>query len=576
MRPRKAVKKKNRTMAEPSDPRDDGELDSLPEPVLRGRHRARPSIIWLVPVVAAIAGLLLIVRAFLQTGPSITITFDTAEGLDPGKTEVRYKDVVVGKVRSVEMSDDRTHVEVKVDLTREAASIAVEDTQFWVVRVRADLGGISGFKTLVSGTYIGVNLGKSSESRREFVGLEDPPLMTSDEKGRRFHLRTADLGSINVGSPVYFRRVPVGRVVGVELDDDGSGVDVVAFVEEPYARFVTTQTQFWNTSGLDLSFDANGFKLDTASLVTLVAGGVQFQVPPGTDPGPPAPDNARFELHPNPAAALATRDAVVMPVRMRFGESTRGLAIDGPVDFRGIVIGRIKALELAFDARTQRFHTEVSAELYPQRLGRAYEQVIADKPANGQSPEALFAHLIQRGLRAQLRAGNLITGQLYVALDFPAKSKAAEIDLAARPLQIPTEPASLDQIQTRVTDIVSKIDQVPFDEIGQRLNAALGSANALLSRLDNEVAPEATLTLREARATLDAANRSLASPEAPIQQDMHRTLLEVERTVRSLRDLSDYLQRHPESLLRGRRDGGTSAAPVVVPQRPPQEEKAQP
>ncbi|MCC2659002.1 MAG: hypothetical protein K0Q76_4110 [Panacagrimonas sp.] len=559
-------------MAEPGDPQD--ELGALPEPVMRGRHRARPSVIWLVPVVAAIAGVLLILRAFLQSGPTITITFNTAEGLDPGKTEVRYKDVVVGKVRSVEMTDDRTHVEVKVDLTAEASSIAVDDTQFWVVRVRADLGGISGFKTLVSGTYIGVNLGKSTQSRREFIGLEDPPLMSSDEKGRRFHLRTADLGSINVGSPVYFRRVPVGRVVGAELDEDGSGVDVVAFVEEPYDRFVTTKTQFWNTSGLDLSFDANGFKLDTASVVTLLAGGVQFQVPPGTDPGPPAADNARFELYDNPARALAPRDAVVMSTRMRFGESTRGLASDGPVDFRGIVIGRISKVELAFDPRTQRFYTEVSADIYPQRLGRAYDQVIADKPANGQTPEALFEHLIQRGLRAQLRAGNLITGQLYVALDFPAKAKPVELDLAARPLQIPTEPASLDQIQTRITDIVTKIDQVPFDEIGQRLNSALGSAHALLSRLDKEVAPEATLTLREARDTLEAANRSIASSEAPLQQDMHRTLIEVERTVRSLRELSDYLQRHPEALLRGRNEG-SSGAPVVIPHRL-QEEKANP
>ena len=558
-------------MAETGDDRkDDGGLGALPEPVVRGRHRARPSMIWLVPVVAAIAGVLLIVRAILQSGPTITITFETAEGLDPGKTEVRYKDVVVGKVRGVEMTDDRTHVEVTVDLTREAGSIAVEDTQFWVVRVRADLGGISGFKTLVSGTYIGVNLGKSTTSKREFVGLEDPPLMTSDEKGRRFHLHTPDLGSINVGSPVYFRRVPVGRVVGAELADDGSAVDVIAFVEEPYTRFVTNQTQFWNTSGLDLTLDANGFKLDTASLVTLIAGGIAFQVPPGTNPGPQAADNARFELHPNPAAALAPRDAVVMPARMRFAESTRGLAVDGPIDFRGITIGRVKAVELAFDARTQRFYTEVSADLYPQRLGRAYDQVIQDKPANGQTPEALFSHLVQRGLRAQLRAGNLITGQLYVALDFPSKPKTVEIDVASRPLQIPTEPASLDQIQTRVSDIVTKIDQVPFDEIGRRLNTALGSANALLTRLDNEVAPEATLTLREARATLDAANRSLVSPEAPMQQDLHRTLLEVERTVRSLRDLSDYLQRNPESLLRGRREG-SSSAPVVIPQRQPEE-----
>jgi paraquat-inducible protein B len=557
-------------MTEPGDPQGGDELGALPEPVVSGRRRARPSIIWLVPVVAAIAGILLIVRAFLQSGPTITITFESAEGLDPGKTEVRYKDVVVGHVRSVELTDDRTHVAVEVDLTREASSLAVEDTQFWVVRVRADLGGISGFKTLVSGTYIGVNLGKSSESRHRFEGLEDPPLMTSDEKGRRFHLRTADLGSINVGSPIYYRRVPVGRVVGAELDENGAGVDVVAFVEEPYDRFVTTQTQFWNTSGLDLSFDANGFKLDTASLVTLIAGGVQFQAPDTDTPAPPAPDNARFVLHDTRAAALSPRDAVTMAARMRFAESTRGLAVDGPVDFKGIMVGRIKGVELMFDAKSQRFFTEVSADLYPKRLGHAYEQLLADTPADGESPETLYGHLIQRGLRAQLRAGNLITGQLYVALDFPSKPKTTQIDLAARPLNIPTESSSFDQIQGRVADIVTKVDTIPFDEIGQRLNRALGNADALLKRLDGEVAPEATLTLREARTTLDAANRSLLDPEAPLRQDMGRTLQEVERTVRSLRDLSEYLQRHPESLLRGRRED-SSDTPVVIPLRMEQE-----
>jgi paraquat-inducible protein B len=297
---------------------------------------------------------------------------------------------------------------------------------------------------------------------------------------------------------------------------------------------------------------------------------VQFQTPDGAQPAPPAPDDTRFTLHDTRAAALAPRDAVTMAARMRFAESTRGLAIDGPVDFKGIVVGRIKAVELMFDARSKRFFTEVSAEIYPQRLGHAYRQLLDDTPADGASPEALFGHLIQRGLRAQLRAGNLITGQLYVALDFPPKPKPVQVDVASRPLDIPTESASFDQIQTRVADIVTKIDTIPFDEIGQRLNSALANADALLKRLDGEVAPEATRTLREARDTLDAANRSLIDPEAPLRQDMGRTLQEVERTVRSLRDLSDYLQRHPESLLRGRRED-SSDEPVVIPLRMEQE-----
>lgn len=536
------------------------DADPLPKPVIRRRGRIRPSVIWLVPAVAALAGLLLIVRSYLSIGPTITISFQTAEGLDPGRTEVRYKDVVVGKLSGVEMSDDHSHVVATVELTREAADIAVDDTQFWVVRVRADLGGISGFKTLVSGTYIGVNLGKSKESRRQFVGLEDPPTMTNDQKGRRFRLRTADLGSINVGSPVYYRRVPVGKVIGFELDADASGVTVIAFVEAPYDRFVTTRSQFWNASGIDLSLDASGLKLDTQSVVTLLAGGVAFQALPGAEENEPAPEDSIFVLYANQNSALAPRDAVVMPVRMDFLEGTRGLTVDAPVDFNGIVVGRIRRIELGYDTRKRHFFTEVAADLYPQRLGRAYSDVISSDAGGADSPEALFAHLVESGLRAQLRVGNLITGQLYVALDFPAKAKAVQVDARSRPLRIPTQTASLDQIQNRVADIVTKVDQIPFEEIGQRLNASLASADALLRRLETEVAPAATETLREARETLDAAHRSLAAADAPLQQDLQRTLQEVERSLRSLRDLTDYLQRHPEALLRGRPD---AEAPVI-------------
>jgi paraquat-inducible protein B len=520
-------------------------VDELPQPVVRQRRRINPSLIWLVPILAALAGVALILRAYLAAGPTITIRFPTAEGIEAGKTEVRYKNVVMGKVRDVELAEDRSHVRARVNLSGEAAGVAVEDSQFWVVRVRADLGGISGFNTLVSGTYIGVNIGRSETRRLEFDGLEKPPTVTNDQKGRQFVLKTPDLGSLNVGSPVYFRRIPVGRIAGFELDEDGRGLTVRAFVDEPYDRYVTADARFWNASGVDLSLDASGLKLNTQSLVTLVAGGVAFQPLSGEIGGKAADEGASFTLYTSQDAALTAENAWTLPVRMRFTESIRGLAVDAPVDFKGIGIGRVTAIELSFDREHKRFVAEVAAEIRPQRLGRAYRELAADHAPDARGAEALFAELIERGLRAQLRAGNLITGQLYVALDFPPKAKALKVDTKDLPLLIPTEPASLDQIQTRISDIVNKV--------GNRLRDALGAADALLRQLDAQVAPAATETLREARSTLDAANRSLASPDAPLQQDMRRTLEEVDRAARSLRDLSDYLQRHPDALIRGRR-----------------------
>lgn len=543
------------------------DLSALPEPVVRRRGRIRPSLIWLVPILAAVAGLLLLLRAFLADGPNIVITFQTAEGLEAGKTEVRYKNVVLGKLRKIELSEDRKQVSAHVDLTRDGASVAVEDSQFWVERARAGLGGISGITTLVTGTYIGVNVGASKKKQRRFAGLEEPPTVTRDQKGRQFVLTASDLGSVNVGSPVYFRRIQVGRIVSFKLDPDGNGVSAGAFVDEPYDRYVTPDTRFWNASGVDLVLDADGLKVNTQSLVTLLAGGVAFESPSDDTAGmpatthAPAADGTRFELHASQAVALRRRDTPPMAVRMRFLESTRGLAVDSQVDLKGVALGRITRIELGFDPARARFVTDVSADLYPHRMGRAYQDLMANG-VEGEAalPEALFGALIERGLRAQLTSGNLISGQLYVALDFPARVEPIKVDATIRPLQIPTVAASLDQIQARVSDIVTKIDQIPFEDIGKRLRDALIAAESLLRRLDSEVAPAATDTLREARSTLDAAHRSLAAPDAPLQQDLHRSLQEVERTLRSLRDLSDYLQRHPEALIRGRTD---SEEPVI-------------
>jgi paraquat-inducible protein B len=249
----------------------------FPEPSIRGPSRLRVSVVWLVPLVAALVGLGLLLRAYVQAGPEITISFKNAEGLEAGKTEVKYKDVAIGRVREIELSSDHTQVLVRVELKKTNADLAVRDTRFWVVRPRADLGGVSGLGTLLSGAYIGMDVGRLKETTREFEGLELPPRVTNDQQGGRYLLRADNLGSLNIGSPVYYRRIPVGSVVGFDLEDRGQGVVVEVFVEAPYNHFVTQDTRFWNASGVDLSVDASGVKVNTQSLLTLVAGGVAFQ-----------------------------------------------------------------------------------------------------------------------------------------------------------------------------------------------------------------------------------------------------------------------------------------------------------
>ena len=525
----------------------------LPEPRIERRRKLAPSLIWLVPAIAALAGIVLIVRSLISAGPVITISFKTADGLDEGKTEVRYKNVVMGKVHSITLSPDRQHVDVEVRLAKSAADLAVEDTRFWIVRPRVDLGGVSGLNTLLSGSYIGMDAGTSEESRRNFVGLEIPPAITHDQQGRRFLLQADDLGSLNLGSPIYYKHLPVGRVVGFELNPDGKAVTLQVFIDAPYDQYVTQNVRFYNSSGVNVAVGSNGLQLNMQSLLSLVAGGAVFELPPDTDSGGTVPGDTRFALYDDRTSAMAPPDGTPLVVTMRFFQSVRGLSAGAPIDFRGLELGKVKTVVVDYDKNEHAFAGIVTAEIYPQRMGKAFRKF--HKLENGEPgrAEETFHELIeQRSLRAQLRTGNLLTGQLYVALDFMPKEKVVTASLATHPLEVPTVAGSLDQIQTQIADIVRKFDEVPFGDIGKNLRDTLASANGLLKELDHELAPEAKDTLASVRKTMDTLNQTLASPDAPLASDLHQTMEDLDRAAHAMKSLADYLQRHPESLLRGK------------------------
>jgi len=524
----------------------------LPKPELHQRRRWGLSLIWLVPVVAALAAVVLVTRTYLNSGPAITITFETAEGLEAGKTEVRYKDVVVGRVKQLVLSKDHQQVTVHVDLSKNSTGVAVADTRFWVERPRVGIGGVSGIGTLLSGAYIGVDIGASGEEQKAFKGLEKPPPVTHDQKGRRFVLRTSDAGSLAIGAPLYYRKMPVGNVVGSDLDADGKGVTVQVFVNAPNDRFVTANTRFWNASGVDVALGASGFKLNAQSLATVVAGGIAFASISDDPATPPAAENAEFKLYGDETSALAPPDGPAFDVRMRFRQSTRGLSLGAPVDFQGITLGAVKSILLDFDQEHKEFYTDVVAELFPQRLGPAYNTLKHAGSRRELSVADLFKDMIRDGLRAQLRSGNVLTGSLYVGLDFLKPIKPAKLDAYSAELQIPTAPGNLQELQIQLQNIARKLDAVPFDEIGTNLRDTLKSANSLLKQLDRDLLPEAKQTLSDARHSIESLDQSMLAPNAPLQLDARKTLEQLNRAAVSFRTLSDYLEQHPESLIRGK------------------------
>src|SRR5262245_2197110 len=254
--------------------------DNLPQATVVPRRRQRISIVWAIPILAAVVAIGIAIQRIMSEGPTITIIVKSAGGVEAGKTFVKYKDVNIGQVTAVQLSQDHSRVEVTAKIDKSAAGLMVEDAKFWVVEPRVTLSGVSGLGTLLSGNFIGFEVGKSSKSQRRFTGLEVPPIVTGDQPGRRFVLRTDNLGSLGIGSPIYYRRIQAGQVIGYDLASDGRQIDVKIFVNSPYDRFVIPETRFWNASGIDVSVGAGGVDVRTQSLVALLAGGLAFDTPP--------------------------------------------------------------------------------------------------------------------------------------------------------------------------------------------------------------------------------------------------------------------------------------------------------
>ena len=556
----------------------------IPQAVVRPQRRWPLLVVWLVPVIAILFGAWVGIQALRERGATITITFSSGEGIEARKTKIKYKNVDIGEVRTVTLSPDRTRVIVTANITREAENLLVADTRFWVVRPRISAGSVTGLGTLLSGSHIGMDAGRSTDAARDFTGLEQPPLFTTDLQGRQFKLRGEDLGSLDIGSPIYYRRIQVGQVVGYELDPDGNGVTVVVFINAPYDRHVTRVSRFWYADGFDVTLDSNGLKLNTQSVVSILLGGLAFESLPDAAPAPPAPPDTRFDIFADKARAMKAMSAEAETFLLVFKESVRGLAVGAPVDFRGVTVGEVLSIDVNFDRVKREITVPVKVRIDTARLrgqgGRGAEGDPAGAPLF--SPKAFFDRLVSRGFRAQLKTGNLLTAQLYVALDFQRDLPKAAIDWTRSPPELPTREGSLQQLQDSLASIASKLDRVPFDAISRDLQQTLQSASKLMKTLDTETAPEARAMLTDARKTLQNADKLIVqlgaetapavqsalgdlrrtmttidraiAPEAPVMRDLQDALREVSRAAQAFRVLTDYLERHPESLLRGKQE----------------------
>jgi len=549
----------------------EADVDDLPQATAVPAKRARFSAVWIIPVLAALVAIGIAVQRIVSEGPTVTIVFKSADGIEAGKTFVKYKDVNIGQVTAVRLTDDFGKVEVTAKIAKSAAGLMVEDAKFWVVRPRISLSGISGLGTLLSGNFIGFEAGSSTSTQHSYTGLEVPPIITGGAPGRQYVLKASDLGSLGIGSPVYFRRLPVGQVVAYDLSADGKAVELRIFVNAPYDQYVSSATRFWNASGLDVSLSANGFDVRTQSLVALLEGGVAFESVPTPVPLSPAAANAVFTLYADRVTAMKQDESESRRYVLFFNESVRGLSVGAHVTFYGVPVGEVVATGLAFDPKTLGARPRVEIVIYPERflasLTAAQEKVAEPYLQNQEVRNTIMRRMVEeRGLRAQLHTGSLITGQLYVALSYFPKAAKVKFAAGADIPEIPVVTSTLPELEEKLGSIIDKLNRLPLDAIGDDLRKSLATldqtlndASTLLNRIDTDVVPALKTTLDDARSALGSAERMLTSteatlvgPSAPGQQELRNAMQELGRAARSLRVLADYLERHPEALIRGK------------------------
>lgn len=551
-------------------------------PTAGSRRRRRIPLVWLVPLLTGLIAAWLAWDTFSKRGPTITISFDTASGLTAGQSQLKYKNVVMGTVKSISLSDDMTRVLVTVETVREAEPLLTDKTIFWVVKPQLFAGNITGLETLLSGSYIGLRpSSEKGQPQRQFIGEQDPPVLQAWTKGTTFRLHSKRLASISVGSPIFFRDIEVGTVLGWELADLATSVTIHAFVRAPFDRYVHSDSSFWNASGLSVKFGGEGISVQMESIRALLLGGVAFDTPDAGSPAAKA--DQKFTLYSSYESAKAAGFGHQLQLVSYFPGSVAGLDVGADVTLYGLKVGEVTDVSLVYDPQKDRIVVPVH---YRVEAGR----VLNIAAAQGLDPATLAAEMVKRGLRATLQSPSLITGQKIIALERIEDAPAATLQREGGDVfVIPTsETGGFDSIARSANELLSKINRIDFDRIGKSLmgaanglddtlngpqikktlaalEQAMGSVQDIARRLDQDAAPALKRLPQIAAQLQDAltqANRLFGSlnsgygDDSRFRRDLDRLLPQLTDTARSLRALTDLLSRHPEALIKGRTNTG--------------------
>ncbi len=508
------------------------------------------SVVWLVPIVAALVALWLVYKNISETGPTVQIKFETGEGLVAGKTKIRFRDVEIGVVTNVDLEkekDGEFMVVAHAELHPSTRDYLTEKTKFWAVRAHISAGQVAALGTLFSGAYIAMDGSAEGKKTKEFVALKKPPVIDPRVPGKHYKLSVDRLGGLNSGSPVYYRQIEVGMITDYVLQDDGT-ILLDVFIETPHHERIFDNTLFWNAGGIDLKIDASGVSLDTESLISVLMGGVAFDIPPRASAGAPAREGAVFPLFRNRSQANAIQYTIKKKYLLFFDQSLRGLQVGAPLDFRGLDIGEVVSIGLDADFNRDQIRMPVVVEIEPERFR------IVGSP----DQEDLLDKLIDQGLRAQLTIANLALGKKAVTLDFFPNAEPPPVVAAGRYPEIPTIRSPGAELIGNLAQISADLKTVPYVQIGQEMKTALeqvgttmAEARALLATANTDIAPRLAASLTEAESTL-AATRAMVATNSVTRTELNRLLIELSDAAEAIAAVAEYLEQHPEALIFGK------------------------
>lgn len=516
------------------------------------------STIWIIPVIALFIGCWMIYFQWSNQGSTITIHFSTAEGMEAGKTKIKSRNVDIGEVSKIELNKNGNGVVVTAEIKKTAEQFLVTDSMFWVVSPQISHTGVSGLSTLISGVYIEISPGKSTTERYLFDALNSPPLTPAGTPGLHITLNSNDQFAYRKGDPVIYKGLTVGQFEDIYFNFEERVVYYNVFIKAPYHQLITSNTKFWDVSGLKLDLNADGISVKTGNFETMLTNGVTFGVPKGMNIGEKIGERSYFDIYTSYEAAEDERYRRSIEFVVLVSDSIRGLSVGAPVEYRGIQIGKVQSVNMALSRNDNKltqeeFKIPVLISLQPGRIGL---------PDNGEGESLMKQqniYWIEQGLKAVLRTGNILTGSLFIDLQHDKAQPVSQIEQYGGFTVIPTSSDDFSQITAKAEQFMDNLNNLPLHNLSENANKLMieiaqtaqelqsvgKSLNTLLTQVEQQqISSELSKTLQG----INSLTQDLSSGSQGYEE-LRATLNTLTSTMNELKPLLKQLKHKPNSLI---------------------------